>query len=331
MERSSFQILVSLVKNDPVFHCRAGGRCMAAPGEQLLVYLKDIGTQGSDASTEDLSLLFGIGSGASYDYIGRYTSALLSHYQNIVRWPSADERKMLSQKMAVGFDCPNCVGLVDGTLLPLAFKPALSGEDYYTRKGGYAINALIFCDDMAKVTYMVVGWPGSSHDNRVWSNSAIYNRPLDHFDNGQYILGDSAFRASRYIVPAYKKLQGGVISREKEFFNYKLAKLRIRVEHCIGVLKARFQYFRGIRVIIKTTEDMNRIIRLFMSAVVVHNLLILEPIPSDLQDDLEEKNKIEEVDDGCGVNETDYSDDLFTYENRRDQLFRYVIEKDARF
>jgi hypothetical protein len=42
---------------------------------------------------------------------------------------------------------------VDGTLLPLAFKPTLNGEDYFTRNDGYAINAMMVCDDKARVTY----------------------------------------------------------------------------------------------------------------------------------------------------------------------------------
>jgi len=33
----------------------------------------------------------------------------------------------------------NCIGLIDGTLFPLAFAPMVNGEDYYTRKGDYAI------------------------------------------------------------------------------------------------------------------------------------------------------------------------------------------------
>ena len=29
----------------------------------------------------------------------------------------------------------NCIGLIDGTLFPLAYVPMVNGEDYYTRKG----------------------------------------------------------------------------------------------------------------------------------------------------------------------------------------------------
>jgi len=59
--------------------------------------------------------------------------------------------------------------LIDGTLFPLAFAPTLNGEDYFTRKGNYAIKGLIICNDTAKITWVEMGWPVSVHDNQVWS------------------------------------------------------------------------------------------------------------------------------------------------------------------
>ena len=53
--------------------------------------------------------------------------------------------------------------MIDGTLLPLAFAPMVNGEDYYTRKGDYAIKGLVVCDDAARITWVEMGWPGSSH------------------------------------------------------------------------------------------------------------------------------------------------------------------------
>ena len=59
----------------------------------------------------------------------------------------------------------NCVGLIDGTLLPLVFALMLNWEDYFTRKGNYAVKGLIICDDTAKITWVEMGSLGSVHDN----------------------------------------------------------------------------------------------------------------------------------------------------------------------
>jgi len=68
----------------------------------------------------------------------------------------------------------NCIGVIDGTLFRLAFAPMLNGEDYYTRKGDYAITGLVIRDDAVRITWIEIGWPGSVHYNQVWSNSEIY-------------------------------------------------------------------------------------------------------------------------------------------------------------
>ena len=121
----------------------------------------------------------------------------------------------------------------------------VNGEDYYTRKGDYAIKGLVICDYAARITWIEVGWPGSVHDNRVWSNSEIYLGRDKYFDQKEYLLGDSGFSTSAVMIPAFKKGHNSSLSEEKRFFNTKLAKVRIKSEHCIGLLKARFQWLRG--------------------------------------------------------------------------------------
>jgi len=45
----------------------------------------------------------------------------------------------------------NCIGLIYGTLFPLAFAPIVNVEDYYTRKGDYAVKGLVICDDAVRM------------------------------------------------------------------------------------------------------------------------------------------------------------------------------------
>jgi len=90
-----------------------------------------------------------------------------------------------------------------------------------------------------------MGWPGSVHDNRVWVNSEIYLGTDKYFDEKEYLLGDSAFLASAVMIPAFNKSHNSNLSEERRFFNNKLAKVRIKSKHCIGLLKARFQGLQG--------------------------------------------------------------------------------------
>lgn len=221
----------------------------------------------------NLDAIFDIPQTTCSAYIQQMTDVLVSLYPKVVCWPDAEERQILSNRFHDRFQLLNCVGIIDGTLLPLATKPSLHGDSYLSRKGNYAVHTLMCCNDVAQVTYVLVGWPGSTHDQRVWRNAAPFRHPTTYFSRDQFLIGDSAFSRSEHMVPSLKKLPGAVLSREGEQFNRTISRARVNIEHCFGMIKTRFQYFRGIRIKIRSRDDLRRIIRLFLAAVVIHNLL----------------------------------------------------------
>jgi hypothetical protein len=92
--------------------------------------------------------------------------------------------------------------------LGLSTRPEYCGEQYFTRKGKYAIAALVIVDYKKRICHANVGWPGSVHDNRIWSNSAIVPNPHNYFSPKEYLIGDSAFTNSHYLVTSYKRASG---------------------------------------------------------------------------------------------------------------------------
>ena len=137
---------------------------------------------------------------------------------------------------------PNCIGMIDGTHFPLAFKPRVDPASYFTRKKEYAIHALIVCDHNSRIRHITTGWPGSVHDNRVWRNCDLLRNFRKYFGKREHILGDRAFTSSFIMVTSYKKQKGIPLSMSKTWFNTYLAKSRIKTEHCIGLLKNKFRY-----------------------------------------------------------------------------------------
>ena len=75
-------------------------------------------------------------------------------------------------------------------------------------KQNYAVHTLNFCDDGCQIRHIVVGWPASVHDSRVWKNCNIFLQKEDYFSETEYGLGDSAFTNSDVMVSAYKKVAG---------------------------------------------------------------------------------------------------------------------------
>lgn len=284
----------------------------------LLVLLKFLGSNGNEATISKLGMFFQISKGSFRNTLKRAVSVLLKHLRDAVFWPEADERKEISLRIKSQYKFPNCVGIIDGTLFPLELKPKKNGEDYFCRKSCYAVHALITCDDTARIRDIVIGWPGSVHDNRVWTTSLLYNNRDTNFGTKEYLLGDSAFQESDNMVPAFKKPRGAAFLRSREFFNTQLAKPRVRSEHTIGILKGRFQYLKRIRVLISKKRDMIKIVDYVNCASILHNWLIHDPIPSSW---IDEEDEEDDYVNNHNENNTDGSD------SRRNHLLGYILEK----
>ncbi|KAE9007259.1 hypothetical protein PR003_g16530 [Phytophthora rubi] len=144
------------------------------------------------------------------------------------------------------------------------------------------------------------------------------------FRRNEYILGDSAFQTSPVMIPAFKKPAGGVMDPTHAYFNTKLAKARIKSEHCIGLLKTRFQWLKGVRLMLKKRRHLLKIIRYVTCACILHNLLIAEPVPKQWDDEIRAN--------GSSSGDLDEDDELNLEvasadgEARRNQLLAYLLE-----
>lgn len=324
VNRDCFWEIVNLIKHHSAFQCRSSDSRGPPPKpacHQLLVLLKYYGCEGNSATSIAISNFFGIGAGMVDDCRNNALSALLSLEAATYIWPDADERKSICARIKEKFLFPNCVGFIDGTLLPLASRPLLHGENYLSRKRFYAIVMLIVCDDNSRILYYQIGWPGSVHDNRVWRNCRLYKKASAMFSNRQYLLGDSAFTASEIMIPPFKTVPGGSLSNNKTNFNTLLAKPRVKSEHCIGILKGRFPFLRQIRLKLGNKHHMKRIIDYVRGAVVLHNFLIGQPFEDEWLNDVQEEGEDDlEPEAGSSSNKPNY--------RRRDELLYYLSELD---
>ncbi|EEY67322.1 uncharacterized protein PITG_04328 [Phytophthora infestans T30-4] len=302
LDRDVFFRLVALVKHHSAF----------------------IGTYGNDNTAVKLGLFLGIASGSVHIYLFRATNVVLKLEPVTMAWPNEEERVMISLRMQQKYGFVNCVGITDGTLFPLAAKPQHQGEGYSSRKASYSVHGLVTCDDVGSVRSLVVGWPGSTHDNRAWMNSPLILKRADHFKHNEYVLGDSAFQASSVMIPAFKNPPKAQMNPRHTYFNKQLAKARIKSEHCIRLLKMRFPYLREIRVKLgKKRKHIRRLIRHVTCASILHNLLIAEPIPHQWQNEIE-RQITSRLDDDDELNEPIPEGE--NGDKRRNQLLAYMLE-----
>ncbi|KNZ62193.1 hypothetical protein VP01_1300g3, partial [Puccinia sorghi] len=95
--------------------------------------------------------------------------------------------------------------------------------------------------------------------DRPTSNCAIAQSSQHFFSDGQYLLADSAFSTTIYMVPAFKKNRNSTLTNKQQAFNRHLSGIQVVIENCIGLFKNIFQSLKGLRLRVSDQRDLNRI------------------------------------------------------------------------
>ena len=105
------------------------------------------------------AIQFGIGEGTVHLYVSRVTKAILALQREYIRWPEPNslEYAEIVGRHQLEYGFPNCLGFVDGTLVPVYRKPVTQGEHYYTHKSTHALNATVIVDSTTRILFVVAG------------------------------------------------------------------------------------------------------------------------------------------------------------------------------
>ena len=324
MSRTSFDRLYNLIKDHRVFrNDRTQGVKQTPIKHQLLVLLSFLRTEGNGKSNRRGRTTFDMGSGTQSLCWHRCVVAVCDTLGDQIDWPEEEERDAIAARIKRDHKLPNCVGVADGTILPLAFKPETEdAADYFCRKRCYALTMLVINDDNRRIRYIHVGWPGCTHDDRVFRNSHIAVGHRHYFSPAQYLLGDSAYSCQDFMVSAYKKSANRELDRGQEIFNKTLSSPRVESEHAIGMLKGRWPFLRSIRMRIRKDNPkacLKRIFYYIRCCVILHNLLLDDEIDEFDDDDVSviDADNVLNRPQPVGMNK----------DFRREELKNYILEK----
>ncbi|KAI8103610.1 hypothetical protein M9435_004945 [Picochlorum sp. BPE23] len=187
---------------------------------------------------------------------------------------------------------PGVYGVIDGMHVLINHENA----HVLCNKQGYAsLACLCISDSDLRCPYYRIGDPGSVHETTMWQNSDLYEAlqsaecpapiMMNDFNAEQfpyYLLGDSAFPLSEYIVTGFDNRE---VASNNAGYNVKHAAIiQDCVERMIGGIKQRW------RVLMDTVylKRLDRVCEVVECCILLHNFLIEKetPLPTAVWEDI---------------------------------------------
>jgi hypothetical protein len=157
-------------------------------------------------------------------------------------------------------------GVIDATHIPIQSPGGPRAEIYRNRKTYFSLNVQIVGGPQLEILYIVVRWPGSTHDSRILENSSVKLR-FQRRQTPGLLLGDSGYPQTNYLyTPVLNPVNGA-----QERYNNALKGTRQIIERINGKLKRRFPCLH-----VKLQYKIGNILRIITACVVLHNLGIME-------------------------------------------------------
>uniref|UniRef100_A0AAY4B9B9 Putative nuclease HARBI1 n=1 Tax=Denticeps clupeoides TaxID=299321 RepID=A0AAY4B9B9_9TELE len=179
-----------------------------------------------------------------------------------------------------GIRFPGVIGCIDGTYIPI-IAPSINEGDYVNKRSVHSINV----DDAEyMISNVEAKWPGSVHDSQIFGESTLSERVA----RGEFIY------STWHLLTPYPDPEPG----PQQCYNVAHCKTLARVEMTIGILKARFQCLRMLRVTPERACD------IIVACVVLHNIATIrgEEFPTPFPDDADiNPNHPADVQDGRAV------------------------------
>lgn len=274
MSREHLDIISKRLEDCDVFQRGTRGPKQMPVKHQLMVLLQFFGKEGETNSSQRST--FKISEGTCEKARERVVDALVSLRDEYIKWPDEAERKEIAKRIYLKYGWPHCIGFMDGTLAELAITPQCHDKsDYNGRKYGSSLTIMVCDDDQKEIRAYLAGFPGCTHDNRVWQHMPQYQEPEKYFSPLEYQLVDTAFEPSPHTIPSFKAQEGFLHDPDDETFNTALATPRVCAEHTMGLWKGRLPWLRKIRMVINDDpESLRRILKYIDASVVLHNMLI---------------------------------------------------------
>lgn len=175
---------------------------------------------------------------------------------------------------------PRGFGCIDGTHVRI-LAPKRFEEEFVNRKGYHSINVQIVTTGDLLIANCVAKWPGSTHDSKILTESAISQMFQDGRFGTAFLLGDQGYPQKSWLFTPVPERSTGLLTTKERNYNRAHKSARSSVERVIGILKRRWSCLStGLRFQVK------KCCKIIVACVILHNYAMLRNEPL-LYDDLD--------------------------------------------
>lgn len=150
------------------------------------------------------------------------------------------------------------------------------------------MNLQLVCDDLKRIRFYMIGYPGSMFDSTVFDKSKLLRKPDDYFSDGEFLLADAGYALKEHVITPYK--QPYASEPANRCFNELFSSARCLIEHTNAIVKNRWASLKGIRTQIRTKNDFKLVNHHILVCLILHNILI------SFEDHWEEEYQVDAID-----------------------------------
>ena len=252
----------------------------------------------STAEYRTIANLFGVSRSFVCLCVRDVCKAITSKLSYVVSFPHGDELVQIINDYEQRWGFPMFAGAIDGTHIPIV-APSECHAEYVNRKGYHSIIMQAVVDCKYLYRDVVIGWPGSVHDARVFSNSSIFKKgnegklfpddltvELQGVEMSPFIVADPAYPLLPWVLKGFQRNDNQ--PRRERVFNYRLSRARMTVENTFGRWKGRFIRFRKC-----VDMEVPALVNVVLASCILHNICEIQN--NDFLPQWEEPERAEEA------------------------------------
>ncbi|XP_062608636.1 putative nuclease HARBI1 [Saccostrea cucullata] len=209
---------------------------------------------------------------ADSSYCYTVCSAINTTVDNIKFPVTANELRHVKSEFYDIAKFPNCVGAIDGTLIPIKGMSGPQEPAFVCRKNFHALNIQAVTDSNMRFLQINTCFPGATHDSFVLSNSGL-SGVMEHLEGGGWLLGDSGYPLKEWLLTPFLS----PANQHEVNYNDAHGKTRVVIEKSFGVLKSRFRCLHRTGGVLPFS--LSRCSQIIQCCIRLHNLAVSEKVP----------------------------------------------------